>query len=266
MHLLTVLLIIYVMIFGAVILFLDLHARNYWNRALTPLHYCPFGDRTYPFREMEIIGTRQDREGILSYSLYGNYTKYSPTLYRSLDKIGMLLPTWQGRVYLGFDATEEVKGELLSRGAEVVVMGPQRPLGHEAALWRFLPLEEDITFLSLDADDEFNESIVNVIRDWLRSGQPFCNFSPVIFFVPMVASTWGTKGAPIPDIRSRIGQYCSHQYGFDEAFLKKEIWPIAQKRGCWIGDSVRLDKAMIGFWIILVVLIIYSLILAYYYQ
>lgn len=262
MALFTLLLIVYLLFFLGLLFFLDQHSRNYWRRALIPLLPCPFSDRVYAFEEIESSGLRSDREGIFSYALYGNYKKYTPILCRSLDKVKEYMPTWQARIYLAANIPNEIKEIFLDKGAEIIVMGPHSPIGHEGALWRFLPLEQELPFLCLDADDLFDLNRANQTKEWLKSGQPFCNLSDVISFIPMTANSWGARGKSIPDIRHRIAQYCEYWYGFDEAFLKKEVWPLAQERGCWIASYLRFDYGVIVYWIILVALIVYTLYLA----
>lgn len=256
------LLVVYLLIFIALLIFIDQHERNYWRRALIPLKPCPFPEE-YPYREIEMTGTRFKREGILSYSLYGNYNKYSPTLLQSVERASRLLPNWQVRVYTAIDIPEGIKTSLVNKGAEVIVMGPKKPLGHEAATWRFLAAEEDIPFYCLDADDLFDDQTAGQIQAWLKSRLLFCSTHWVIFALPMTANAWGARPGSIPDIRQRLARYCEHGYGFDEAFLKKEVWPIAEEKGCWIPTWIRLDILLPFFWVILIVLMIITLYVAY---
>ena len=257
--LLTVLIIIYlILIVLVVVLYWSRKRRNYWRRVLFDVSPCPFGQEIYTVQS--ISGTRLS-QGILSYSLYGNYSKYAPKLYYNLDRISKLMPSWQARVYLAANIPQEVQNEILAHGAEIYVMGPEAPKGHEGALWRFLPAAEDKPFLTLDADDEFNERIVSDISAWLKSGKRFGNFNKFKFFLPMTASTWGSRDRAVPDMEQRINKYCEHWFGFDEAFLHNEIWPIMQK-DYWATFGVPLKGLVITGIVILVLLMIYSLYLA----
>lgn len=266
MTLFWLLAIIYLVIFITLGVVYYVHYKfNYWDRAIMPFKPCPFYQGDYDFREMKILGTREDRIGIFSYSLYGNYKRYCPTLYKSIDNQKSLMPKWQARVYIASDSTKEVRKELLLRGAELIIMGPNPPKGHEGALWRFLALEKSdkMPFVCLDADDIFDQSVVNKIKAWQESGQTFCSWFPIVLAIPMTAGYWGCKGYSVPDIKSRIAKYCEHCYGFDEMFLKKEIWPLAEEKGCWFPWYARADLLFPYIYFFLIILMIVSLYLAW---
>lgn len=265
MKLWIVFLVIYLLIIMVVVIFLwKFTTRGYSRRILSDITRCPFGKEKYFV--VKTLNEDPDAEGIISYSLYGNYAKYAPSLYRQLDVIPNYLPKWQPRVYVPIDVPKEVVIELLKRGACVIKLNggdseeaakARKALkigikGHEAALWRFLPAMQTKPFITLDADDSFDTGLPNKIKRWLASGKQFFGFKPAELFLPMAAGRWGGRGTalagprvgldqnqdpgydgspPIPDMLERINEYCDHWFGFDEAFLKKEIWPIVKKRG-----------------------------------
>ena len=264
MKLWIVFLVIYLLIIAVVIIFLwKFTTRGYSRRILSDITRCPFGKEKYFI--VKVLNEDPAAEGIISYSLYGNYTKYAPSLYRQLDVIPNYLPEWQPRVYVPIDVPKEITIELLKRGACVIKLNggdseesakhgareteglqsrgllKDRPgrvgiKGHEAALWRFLPAMQTKPFITLDADDSFDTGLPNKIKRWLASGKQFFGFKPAELFLPMAAGRWGGRAGydgspPIPDMLERINEYCDHWFGFDEAFLKKEIWPIVKKRG-----------------------------------
>lgn len=261
MYLFWILLLVYLLIFALILAFYwTCQIKNFWRRVLIDNRPCPFGKLQY--RIMEEIGERQDSEGVFSYCLYGNYQRYTPNLIYSLDVIKERCPTWQARVYAGPDIPIEIKRTILHKGAHLVIMGPSPPLGHEAALWRFLPLREKKSFLSLDADDRLSEKFITAKDRWLKSGQPFCTLCPGTFFLPFTAGTWGARGGLVPDIQERIEKYCEHWYGFDEAFLRQEIWPIAKKVGCWYSETQPYDTWLAALIVFIIGLAIYTLYLA----
>jgi hypothetical protein len=251
-----VLAIIYVIIIVAVFLFLHkFRTRGFSRRVLSDISKCPFGTRK--FFEYSREGGRPDREGIVSYSLYGKYDRYYPSLRRQLIDIPRLMETWQAVVYTPIDVPAHIASEIVSLGGELVILKGTDTieggvLGHEAALWRFLSASQTLPFVCLDADDEFDPKLVPKIHKWLKSGSQFFIFSPINAWIPMMAGRWGARGAPIkaerdqqvlyghrqgshhleppvPDMLERMNHYCENWFGFDEAFLKKEIWPLVRK-------------------------------------
>ena len=246
------LLVLFLVMLGLFWLFMYLNReRDYLHRSLIYLKKCPFRDGPLA-KEILSEGRRRDTEGIISYSLYGNYLKYLPTLLKSLDNIKRLLPKWQARVYVSVEVDRQTRRLLTKQGAHVVVMGPEPPYGHEAATWRFLPAEEDIIFVSADADDLFDLTRRDEILTWLESGQPFASFIPFVTYIPLDAGKWASRGKQVPDIRTRLSKYCEHWFGFDEAFLKTEIWPIAEKKGCYFSSYYRFDFCLPYLWIVFI--------------
>jgi hypothetical protein len=172
------------------------------------------------------------------------------------------MPTWQPVVYVPIDVPSHIASEIVSLGGELVILKGTDSfdggvLGHEAALWRFLSASQTLPFVCLDADDEFDPKLPKRIHRWLREGSQFFIFSPINVWIPMMAGRWGARGIekrdkdgkpvhywidpghsdsvshklhpPVPDMLERINKYCDNWFGFDEAFLKKEIWPLVRK-------------------------------------
>lgn len=179
------------------------------------------------YREVMRKGARTDRDGVISYSLYGNYEKYLPQLLNNLEAVRDRLPRFQARVYLAHTIPPEVRARMLELGAEVVVM-PALP-GHGGALWRFLPGTEGLTFVSLDADDTFD--CEESVRQWMQSDNPFLLLFHGGRLIPMKAGLWGARGGVLLDIQERMEKWQGNWYGYDEEFLKKEIYPLVKRSG-----------------------------------
>ena len=268
----TLLLILYILIIVIIIIFVysTTNERNYWKRAL-PIQTCPFGKEISTVVRTEgNQNVPEEAAGIVSYSLFGNYEKYSITLLESIPNIQKLLPNWYARVYVGKDIPISILNDLVSQGAQVYIMGPV-PVGFEAALWRYLPAGELLPFVSLDADDLFDTCIANSIESWLRSGKTFANFSPHAFVVPMAAGLWGSRpindggvNTPsIPEIGNLLDSYCEHWFGFDEAFLKHNVWPLFKQHGYYQVKNYHLRELFILLIVVLVIMMIVSLNKAY---
>lgn len=206
--------------------------RDYWRRLSGNLKPCPFGKETTT--ELRRMNAMNGRVGVISYSLYGNFQKYLPNLLLNLDIISKEMVGWQARVYVSESVSPFSIQEILSRGAEVLVMS--NPKGHEGALWRFLPGKENLTFVSLDADDVFDRTAE--IKAWLASGKPFGLLNRNKFLLPMTAGTWGARAGELLDIQDHLDQYCEHWFGFDEAFLYQVIWPRVESRGYWEAPGI----------------------------
>ena len=250
-----------VIVLVIIILYFTRKHRNYWVRMLMDLKPCPFGKQIY---EEQVRYNDREADGYVSYTLFGDYNKYAPTLYKSLENISKYLPRWVGIVYVAIDIPKNVLKNLRKLNATVVVMGPNKPLGYEASLWRFLPAKGNKPFVSLDADDLFTSEIAGDISMWIDSDKPFCILNQHNFALPMTAGTWGSRWCSVPDMKERMDKYCEHWFGFDESFLYNEIWPIVRQKGYWLTNRARrYDLAIIIGVLILISFMIYSLYLLY---
>lgn len=254
-----------VIIVVCILIYWKAFTRGWLRRCQQDVSRCSFGRRA--FYPIEMRGDR-GAYGCVSYSLYGNYQKYLPSLLGQLDEIPQELPDWQARVYLPADAPEEVIDQILARGGSIVLMNQGNTqeealsnprtgiLGHEASLFRFIPAQEFRPFIVLDADDKLFNGIARKIRDWERSGRTFFIFKTFEIFIPIMAGRFGGRPMKrpknmtqrislegdesdedmvpcVPDMLERINSYCETWFGIDEAFLKKEIWPIMKRKGIY---------------------------------
>ena len=231
-----ILFVLLLFIYGSFFLFMFLlwftrKRRNYWRRLLCDIHPTPLQRQLFrPISTFDFPNDSPDL--IVSYSLYGNYSKYLRNLQRNLLRIRQYRPSWRPYVYLSSNIPLDIRKDLHSFGAKVIVMSPL-PSGHEAALWRFLPASQSIPFVSLDADDLFTLNFVHDIESWLHSRRKFVSLDRFKFILPLTAGTWGSRDSAIPDIQERLDKYSDSWFGFDEAFLYHEIWPEVKKCGYW---------------------------------
>lgn len=250
------LLIIYLGVFFFVILTWGFfNKRNYLHRSLGYISPCPFGKREILPATEE--GERES-EGIFSYSLFGNYEKYSINLLISLDIIKREYPSWQPWVYVGSDINPSLKKKLLDKGAKVITMS-DISMGYEGSLWRFIPLNQEKPFLSLDADDVIPNSTFRQIKPWLNSGKKFFSINPVQFLLPYAAGCWGSRDKQVPNIIEILNSYCEYWFGFDETFLREKIAPLGD---CYVGDTFYSGSLIAVGVVILAFLMIYSLYLS----
>jgi hypothetical protein len=222
---------------------------DYWHQLRPKLNLRKSNERQY--LELKRTGGREDRTGVISYSLYGNYQDYAPQLQENIRLISEELPTWQVRVYLSDEIPKDLQQDFLEAGAEIVVM--KSLPGHQLALARFLPGKENLTFVSLDADDCFELS--EEIKSWYQSNEPFGLFTTHQLHIPIMAGLWGVRGGEISEIEKMLEQYSGDWYGFDETFLLDEIWPKMKERGYW--QKTHLPKQKLFWGIILGIIILF---------
>jgi hypothetical protein len=83
--------------------------------------------------------------------------------------------------------------------------------GNQLALARFLPGKENLTFVSLDADDLFD--FKKEIQDWYHSGKPFAVFEAHQLHVLVMAELWAARKGELLDIEVLVEKYSGAWYG-----------------------------------------------------
>jgi hypothetical protein len=187
---------------------------------------------------------KPDYKGILSYSLFipkgkqvtdsfiERYVKPLKQNIKHTSDSKSYFKDWVIRIYIAPSLYNLFEKE---SGCELFVMNKDSD-AYEGSLWRFLACEkEQIPVLFLDADDdlkEFEEKHSIDVKNWLNSNKQFFkrNLSLYSLFVKISAGCWGTK-KPIYNIKPLINKYVREEYGDDESFLRKEIYPLFQEHG-----------------------------------
>jgi len=162
---------------------------------------------------------------VLSFSLYGNNSKYL----RGMLANALLAP----KIYPGWLVVVFCEGrnnhlELTRAGCHVVGMGESK--GHSGMMWRFLaawePGIERVCFR--DADSRLNVREKAAVDEWLESGlDAHCMHDhPCHCSLPLFGGMWGVKGGvlsePCPFVRySKV--YLNH--GDDMRLLDKFVLP-----------------------------------------
>ena len=252
-------------IFWSIVYLLTKKIRNQHIRIIGDLDKC-ISPRKKALEVEKKLNLHTNAKGILSISLFGNTKKegfrkryIDPILYNT-KKINSILPGWAIRIYLSPEITEDIIQELIDNNCEVFIM-KNKPIGYEGTTWRFLAASGDKPFLSFDSDDKIDDPTLGNLRkgveNWLKSKKPFFRRSlyHINFLIPLSAGTWGAKPGSIKNIEEKLEKYCSEkQFGMDEAFLTKEIWPLLLKNG-YHHTYNRIEISIYVFIIIFLIII-----------
>jgi len=220
--------------------------------------------------EKIILSNNPPPKGILSYSLF--IPKDKPITDSFIQryvlplKENILYPTsyfkdWIIRVYISPSIYSKLSNLFAgSNNVEFYIMSKESEL-YEGSLWRFLACDEDIPVLFLDADDnlkEFEEKYAVDVEKWLSSGEQFFkrNLSFLSLFIKISAGAWGNK-RPIHNIKARINKYIKEDFGNDESFLRKEIYPLFQEHGYYTTGYVYNILSVLAIVYILTIAFIY---------
>jgi hypothetical protein len=269
----VLILIVYLIVFG-VILTIYLISKNdvQWSRrVLNTFKPCAF--QGFEFEIDEKINKRTTpRELIFATSLFGNDTsdnfinKYFPGVLTLNEKIINLYPESQLRVYLANNISDNYKQQLIDANIEVFVMD-NISRGYEGTLWRFYAADDDLPFVSVDAD-ELEHNIVTTqyikdIKSWLDSDNDFLVLKyDNSFWLPLTAGRWGAKPNVLKTpIVTMAQQYCDTTIGADEGFLYAEIFPQMKSSNVYNSGSSPGD---IGFIILFIVIFLFFIFTLFY--
>lgn len=237
-------------------------SQAFFRRATGDIEQCEPYTKT-SFAVAHKYNTQPNSVGVVATCLFGNLStpeareRYVEPLLKNTKYIHDLLPGWCLRVYLPASASPKFVQELVDKGCEVYVM-QEESKGYMGTMWRFLPAAEHKPFLSYDADMHLNDKgiwilddLVPALNKWLKSDKPFFQrrLATINIFIPLSAGTWGAKPdkfgrAPVPDIQDRMEKYCGSEFGCDEAFLNKEIWPEFKSKGSY-SVSNNFERAVL---------------------
>ena len=201
-----------------------------------------------------VYNKHDDTECIIVVSLFGDGSPRIKNRYITpfIQRIrsNKLPQKWYVRVYLDPRLTTMTLKKFLELDCEVYIMR-HASVGLTGALWKFLAAAETIPFVCEDADDYLSQyalrrPYIKHVQTWLKTDTPFLEQTvftipfPLSYqhFIPMNAGKWGAKPAkdgkpPVPNIKELMEKYNFTWYGADEAFLAKEVFPIAQKKGIY---------------------------------
>ena len=227
---------------------------------------------------IEILNQQPHSVGVLSYSLFGDYTSerfrtglIEPLLYNAKE-MKTELPGWSARIYIAKNISDTIMNELIDAGYELYIMNV--PTKDEGYVWRFLPASENKPFVSHDADMRFSEifarepSIGIVVKNWLKTTKPFLRrkyITSTLFNIkPILAGMWGSRPEKNGDnylvnIKELLEKYNFKGYGMDEAFLTKEIWPKMKENG-YYSSGWKTELLIVSFIAILAIIILVGII------
>jgi hypothetical protein len=192
-------------------------------------------------------GGMPQRKHIIAMSLWGKDDLYIDGARRTVQRCAQLLPAWKVRIYVPRETWQSINGAPAAtkegfEEAEIFVMDRDTSEGYEGAMWRFLALDGPPEFqgqraVCLDADDGLHSYILEWIEKWMDEDSDshaavFSYMSFMRFLFPLQAGRIGAVVGALPVSIKMKMQVCYGglvNYGDDEAFLYRYLWPVVVK-------------------------------------
>jgi hypothetical protein len=207
---------------------------------------------------------------IISYSLWGDNTKYLIGALENIKGQRALFPDWKCRFYCHDHVELKTINLLYKEGAEVVLKEENPFIKHMDApgmFWRFEVLKDkDIERCIIrDCDSRLTQREKNCIKDWERSGKEFHIIRDHIMHgTKIMGGMWGATKDFINKINydDLLNQFSkmtyNNMYATDQEFLSRMIYPLIKdtalihddydryKEGARKIPHLRIDAHYIG--------------------
>lgn len=179
----------------------------------------------------------------LSFSLFGNDPIYTQGALRNVELAAKFYPGWTCIFYAPATLPQPLHKELRKRDALIF----QETSIKNEMFWRFLiaDVSECERFIIRDCDSRLSAREARAVQAWEASGLHFHTMRDHPHHtLPLGGGLWGATGGAILNMRALIAAsglanspYARQtQYGSDQTFLTRHIWPLA-KHQCMQHDS-----------------------------
>lgn len=182
---------------------------------------------------------------IVSFSLWGDGTKYTVGAIKNAGLVSTWYRGWQARFYCDTDTVPQpVLNELAKMPHVLVVPMSASKEPHWGMFWRFYAAEDtDADWVVFrDTDSRVTQREAMAVQQWISTGKGFHSMRDhTQHGTPIMGGMWGVRKGRLMDIRSLIDAYYDKGltktavFGIDQDFLTHSVWPRTK------GDLVEHD-------------------------
>lgn len=180
---------------------------------------------------------------IISFSLWGNSTKYTVGAIENADLALQIYPNWICRFYVGTSTPKEIIEELEKRdNVELVLMAEEGEWN--SMFWRFLPIGEDGVeiMLSRDCDSRLSMREKYCVDEFINSNMNFHCMRDHPFHDGIMGGMWGAKKGVLSNINELINNWPkTNQWQTDQSFLNNVVEPLITNTK-FLHDSIHLKN------------------------
>ena len=171
---------------------------------------------------------------IISFSLWGDNTRYTQGAIRNAELAKDIYPGWICRYYISDCVPIDIIDKLVSfENVELINMGVGDWTG---MFWRFRPAGEESVevMLSRDVDSRLTVREKMAVDEWLNSDKGFHIMRDnVQHNTAIMGGMWGAKKGAIDDMNYLIDKYIKGNFWqADQNFLREMIYPLVKQDSC----------------------------------
>ena len=171
---------------------------------------------------------------IISYSLWGDNTRYTLGAIRNAELAKEIYPDWNVYVYISDYVAEDIQNKLLDLDCTLIKFAEKGDW--TSTLWRFYAASKNLTMISRDTDSRLSYREKAAVDEWLASDKDFHIMRDHPYHrVPILAGMWGARNGILSHIKEIMQLYKTNNTEtdhkqFDQDFLAKVIYPIVKDR------------------------------------
>lgn len=173
---------------------------------------------------------------IISYSLWGNNTRYTIGAIQNAKLAHYYYPGWVSRFYCGRDVDPYILNSISDiKDTEIVLM--DEPVDWTGMFWRFYAAADSDIMISRDSDARISRREACAVKDWISSNNDFHIMRDHPYHArPIMGGMWGCRNGILSNIKNLIHQFNkSNRYEIDQEFLAHTVYPIVNTN-CTVHD------------------------------
>lgn len=164
---------------------------------------------------------------IISFSLWGNNSKYSIGAIKNAELTSAIYPNWISRFYIHKDVDQKYIDQIRKLNTQVLIM--EENADWKAMMWRYLPAkDQDVElFISRDCDSRINNREKAAVDQWLNSDKNFhiMRDHPHHGF-SILGGMFGAKKNGFEILSNSIAGFdFQNSYGTDYNFFNSSLYP-----------------------------------------
>jgi hypothetical protein len=191
---------------------------------------------------------------IISYSLWGNDTRYTLGAIRNAELAKEIYPDWDVHIYISDHVEKEIQNKLTDLDCTLIKFSEAGDW--TGMFWRFFAADSQDVMISRDVDSRLSYREKAAVDEWLDSNKDFHIMRDHPYHATAIlGGMWGARNGILSGIKDMIHNYTKGDYWqIDQEFLKDVIYPIVKDRA-YVHDPFferkpfpfpRNDKHFVG--------------------
>jgi len=167
---------------------------------------------------------------IISYSLWGDDTRYTLGAIRNAELAKEIYPDWNVHVYISDYVAEDIQNKLLDLDCTLIKFSEKGDW--TGMFWRFFAADSQDIIISRDVDSRLSYREKAAVDEWLSSDKDFHIMRDHPYHgIPILGGMWGSRNGILRGIKNMVAKYKKGNYWqIDQEFLTSIVYPLVKDR------------------------------------